>query len=82
MPVYMKNHVSSTANLSITTTNPASSGNIFTVRPSYAGTGLGFYAACGKVTVYWTAVTSTKTAKACAWNYLPYTNYQYTVRIY
>ena len=80
-PVYMKNSAISSVNLSITTSNPARSGNIFSVRPGYAGTGLGFYAPCGRVTQYYTASTSTRTATPCAWKYLPYTNEQYTVRI-
>lgn len=83
-PIYIKNHISSVVNVSMTTTNPASAGHIYSIRPGYAFTGAGFYAACGKLTQYWYAGGPVKTARACYWNYPPYISggAQYTVRVF
>lgn len=82
MPVYMKNHIRSTVNMSMSTTNPPSSGHIYVIKPGYAGTGLCFYAPAGRATVYWYGSGGiAKVATAGAWKCPAYSNEQITVRI-
>ena len=81
-PIYIKNHAYSVANLSVSTTNPASSGNIYSIAPGRAATGLCFYASASKLTQYWLGSGSVKTAPAGKWTCPPYSSLQYTVRIF
>lgn len=88
---YFKNHALSryctagtgcAANLSMSTTNPPSSGHIYSLKPGQAGTGACIYASASRLTMFWWAGKQPFALPAGKWFCPGQTSLQGTARIY